>query len=68
MQLQRLSNDYALSTKNFYDMSIKNEVLLTRVEAFKHERDLYVSLDERHKIEMLIVDTKDCHRRAERLE
>lgn len=27
-----------------------------------------MSLDERHKIEMLVVDTQDCHRRAARLE
>jgi hypothetical protein len=39
-----------------------------QISSAKHERDLQVSLDERHKIEMLIVDTKDSFRRAERLE
>jgi hypothetical protein len=67
-QLERLRNEFSQSTKNFYDISVKNQTLFMRIASAKHERDLQVSLDEKHKIEMLIVDTQDCHRRAARLE
>ena len=55
--LEKLRSEYALSSKAFNDLSIKNHALYMRIAAAKHERDLQVGLDERHKIEMLIVDT-----------
>jgi hypothetical protein len=67
-QLDNLRIQYSNSTKRFYDISVKNQSLLMQITSAKHERDLQVSLDEHHKIEMLIVDTKDSYRRAERLE
>jgi hypothetical protein len=39
-----------------------------KLGAMKTERDLHVMQDERHKIEMLKVDTKDAIRRAERMD
>ena len=39
-----------------------------KLGAMKTERDLHVMKDERHKIEMIKVDTKDAIRRAERME
>ena len=39
-----------------------------KLGAMKTERDLHVMRDERHKIEMLKVDTKDAIRRAERMD
>lgn len=67
-ELDNLRTHYSDSTKRFYDISVKNQTLLMQISSAKHERDLQVSLDERHKIEMLIVDTKDSYRRAQRLE
>ena len=39
-----------------------------KLGAMKTERDLHVMRDERHKIEMMKVDTQDAIRRAERME
>jgi uncharacterized protein (DUF3084 family) len=63
-ELERLRSEYSLSTKNLYDISVKNHSLYMQMASAKHERDLHVTLDEQHKIEMLIVDTQDSHRRA----
>jgi len=49
-------------------MLSENETLEMRVNALKADRDMNVVLDERHKIEMLKVDTADALRRAERME
>lgn len=41
---------------------------MMKIASAKHERDLQLSLAESHKIEMLVVDTRDSYRRAQRLE
>ena len=48
-------------------MTAENETLEMRANALKADRDLHVVLDERHKIEMLKVDTADAIRRAQRM-
>lgn len=49
-------------------MAIENERLESKLLAMKADRDVHVIFDERHKIEMLHVDTADATRRAERME
>lgn len=39
-QLERLRNEFSQSTKNFYDISVKNQTLFMRIASAKHERDL----------------------------
>ena len=39
-----------------------------KLGVMKTERDIHVMRDERHKIEMMKVDTQDAIRRAERME
>ena len=51
-----------------YNLAIENERLESDLLGLKAERDVHVIMDERHKIEMLKVDTADAIRRAERME
>lgn len=51
-----------------YNLAIENERLESDLLGLKAERDVHVIVDERHKIEMLKVDTADAIRRAERME
>ena len=51
-----------------YNLAIENEQLESDLLGLKTERDVHVIVDERHKIEMLKVDTADAIRRAERME
>ena len=51
-----------------YDLAIDNERLESDLLGLKAERDVHVIMDERHKIEMLKIDTADAIRRAERME
>ena len=59
---------HAEATKNLYELAIRNEELESNVLGLKAEREVHVLLDERHKVEMLKVDTADAIRRAERME
>jgi len=49
-------------------LAIENERLESELLGLKSEREVHVIVDERHKIEMLKVDTADAIRRAERME
>ena len=51
-----------------YELAVENERLESDLLGKKAEREVHVLLDERHKIEMLKVDTADAIRRAERME
>ena len=63
-----LNKENTKVTKQLYDMVAENETLEMKAMAMKNDRDLQVVVDERHKIEMLKVDTADAIRRAERME
>lgn len=62
--LNDLQDKHSVATKNLYGMAIENERLESQLLAMKTDRDMHVILDERHKIEMLKVDTADALRRA----
>jgi len=49
-------------------LAIETEQLESNLLGMKTERGVHVIMDERHKIEMLKVDTADAIRRAERME
>lgn len=63
-----LQENHSESTKNLYNLAIENERLESELLGLKSEREVHVIVDERHKIEMLKVDTADAIRRAERME
>ena len=67
-ELDKLRGEHAAATSNLYQIATDNETLAMKLGAMKTERDLHVMRDERHKIEMLKVDTKDAIRRAERMD
>jgi len=67
-ELSGLQEKHSDATKNLYSMAIENERLESQLLAMKADRDAHVVFDERHKIEMLKVDTADALRRAERME
>lgn len=63
-----MQKSHSESTKNLYNLAIENERLESELLGLKAEREVHVILDERHKIEMLKIDTADSIRRAERME
>ena len=65
IELQQNNSD---TTTNLYNLEIENERLESDLLGLKAEREVHVIVDERHKIEMLKVDTADSIRRAERME
>ena len=67
-EMDKLRGEHATATTALYQIATDNETLAMRLGALKTERDLHVMRDERHKIEMLKVDTKDAIRRAERMD
>ena len=67
-EMDKLRGDHATATTALYQIATDNETLAMRLGALKTERDLHVMRDERHKIEMLKVDTKDAIRRSERMD
>lgn len=67
IKLQELTKENTKVSKQLYEMTAENETLEMRANALKADRDLHVVLDERHKIEMLKVDTADAIRRAQRM-
>mmetsp|Transcript_23127 Transcript_23127/g.30808 ORF Transcript_23127/g.30808 Transcript_23127/m.30808 type:complete len:119 (-) Transcript_23127:1199-1555(-) len=62
--LTTLQEQHSDATKNLYSMAIENERLESQLLAMKADRDVHVVIDERHKIELLRVDTADALRRA----
>ena len=67
-EMEKLRGEHSNATKALYQIATDNETLAMKLGAMKTERDLHVMRDERHKIEMIKVDTKDAIRRAERME
>ena len=67
-ELADLQQSNSEATSNLYNLAIENERLESNLLGLKAERDVHVIVDERHKIEMLKVDTADAIRRAERME
>ena len=63
-----MQQNHSEATTNLYNLAIENERLESDLLGLKSERDVHVIIDERHKIEMLKVDTADAIRRAERME
>ena len=68
MELADLYQNNSESTTNLYNLEIENERLESELLGLKADREVHVIVDERHKIEMLKVDTADAIRRAERME
>ena len=68
VEMEKLRGEHSSATTALYQIATDNETLAMKLGAMKTERDLHVMKDERHKIEMIKVDTKDAIRRAERME
>jgi len=67
-ELLQLQEGHASATSNLYSLAMETERLESNLLGMKAERDVNVIMDDRHKIEMLKVDTADAIRRAERME
>ena len=67
-ELGDLQQKHSNATRTLYDLAIQNESLESNLLSLKTDRDTHVVLDQRHKIEMLKVDTQDAIRRASRME